>query len=246
MNLSKKISLLILFCFGVSFSIAQQQKKENPGDRYRVVHWGIDDGLTDGTYNLAMLKDVSGFLWVGSRNGLNRFDGSKFKHYLPDKNKPGNIVGTYINNLIEDSLHNIWIGTNKGLSRYDIKADTFRNFLANDDLIVEPKARIIPIWATRNEVYCMEPDSTITSYDIHSFAKKTLGSLSGENTSGEQTNIHIRHSVFDARSNSIWMLYGPNNSPDAGLLQVSLSNGKSNHYSWPCYLNIPGHGHYSE
>jgi len=116
-------NLILFFLSSVCFvqsTFAQEQ--------YRAVRWGMNEGLSIDANNV-MLKDVNGFLWIGSVHGLDRFDGSNFKNYSPDKNKPGTIIGTSITGLIEDSLHNIWIGTEKGLSRYDIKADTFRNFV---------------------------------------------------------------------------------------------------------------------
>ncbi|HET7897164.1 MAG TPA: two-component regulator propeller domain-containing protein, partial [Flavisolibacter sp.] len=96
-------------------------------NQYRAVQWTENEGLSLGKKNV-MLKDVYGFLWIISPVGLNRFDGSTFKIFYPDKNTPGTIGGAYTFSLVEDSLHNIWIGTNKGVSRYDINTDTFQNF----------------------------------------------------------------------------------------------------------------------
>src|SRR6478672_2151018 len=96
-------------------------------DQYRAVQWTENEGLSLGKKN-RMLKDVNGFLWIISPVGLNRFDGSTFKIYTPDKNTAGTIAGSYGFSMVEDSLHNIWFGTNKGLSRYDIKTDLFKNF----------------------------------------------------------------------------------------------------------------------
>ena len=101
---------------------------------------------------IAMIKDINGFLWVGTSFGLNRFDGGRFKKYFADKTKKNKtIVGNVIEGLIEDSLHNIWIGTDKGLSCYDIKADSFRNI--SSDL---PETDIVPFWATKDEVFCWD------------------------------------------------------------------------------------------
>ena len=206
-------------------------------EKYRAVRWGMNEGLSVETNNV-MLKDVNGFLWIGSMHGLDRFDGNNFKNYSPDKNKPGTIIGTSITGLIEDSLHNIWIGTEKGLSRYDIKADTFRNFVLPANAV---NRDIVPIWATRDEVYCMETTSTITAYNIHSFTKKILVGLTTEYAGGGR----LIPPVFDAKSNSIWMLEGVFAQPGGGLFQVSLTDGKKNHYTWPCFKNISDHSHLS-
>ena len=80
---SKKILLFGIFFFVVVFSIAQQIENTNTRDRYRAVHWGLDEGLSQGEAN-SMIKDVNGLLWIGTQFGLNHFDGSSFKKYYAD------------------------------------------------------------------------------------------------------------------------------------------------------------------
>src|SRR5215203_1080653 len=135
-------------------SYSQSELTHLTHNNYRAVFWTELDGLSLARKNV-MLKDVNGFLWIISPIGLNRFDGSTFKIYFPDKNSSGKIGGSYTFSMVEDSLHNIWIGTNKGLSRYDIKADTFKNFLP-DTVSVTSVATVMPFWASRDAVYCLE------------------------------------------------------------------------------------------
>src|SRR4030095_4739704 len=93
-----------------------------------------------------------------------------------DKNKKGAINSEGIMGFVEDSLHNIWIGTKYELSRYDIRADTFTNFVKIIDSI-HTKRSAVPFWATRNQVYCMETDISIVSYNIHSLERRVLLTL---------------------------------------------------------------------
>jgi len=180
-----------------------------------------------------MIKDVNGSLWIGTGNGLNRFDGRKFKIFFHDPGNPSTICGGGILGLVEDSLHNIWVGTNGGLSRYDIRADTFTNFIssANNALL----NAIQPLWSTRNEVYCLEQlgqsDLQITMYNVHSFKKKNLLKLAPSD------KANVRYSLFDIATNSVWMLYGE--GLETGLLQISLTDGTKKNYSWPTYKNFP-------
>lgn len=224
-----------------SSSYSQSQLTHLTQNNYRAVFWTEVDGLSLPKKNV-MLKDINGFLWIISPVGLNRFDGSTFKMYHPDKNSSGKIGGSYTFSMVEDSLHNIWVGTNKGLSRYDIKADTFKNFLP-DTISVTSVASVMPFWSTRNEVYCFEAGYKIVTFDIHSFKKKILVIL--ENNLPQRNNINIPNSIYDSVSNSVWMLTGEYNSPTGGLMQVSLSDKKTVHYEWPCLHKDQKHAHYS-
>src|SRR4030095_13634747 len=215
MRLTITIIFLVQAVLTAGFCVAQENRQETSADKYRVVHWSTNDGVIRDNFNFPMLKDEDGFLWIGSENGLSRFDGNKFKHYLPDKNRSGSIIGKHIWSLIEDSLNHIWIGSEKGLSHYDAETETFRNFLVDTSLVVT-NVSIIPIWADRNEVYCVESGSLVTKYDIHSLTKKELGRISLEDIS--YNTFHISNSVFDPKSNSIWMLEGYLDQPDVGLL----------------------------
>jgi hypothetical protein len=184
MNLLRKFLMFSLLLLVVS-SLSAQEK-------YRSVHWGVDEGLAGDNHNV-MLKDLNGFLWIGTGNGLNRFDGNTFKNYVPDKNKPGSLIHADITNLIEDSLYNIWVGTGYGLSRYDIKADTFKNFLPT-----QPVYRfVIPFWATKDNVYCLEGGWTLTAYNIHSFKKTLLAEISPPEYVGGDDESY--HSFYDAK-----------------------------------------------
>src|SRR2546423_1018841 len=161
MHFSKKILFLLVIFSITNFCVAQEPGKKNV-ENYRAIHWDISDGLSQGVVT-SMLKDVNGFLWIATEAGLNRFDGSTFKNYFPNKSKSGTIINSKLHGLIEDSLHYIWIGTDKGLSRYDIKADTFTNFPSR----IEGKITV-PFWATKDEVFFWDyPESQLAAYNIH-------------------------------------------------------------------------------
>ena len=236
---SKYILLFIAFIFIIVTSAAQQIRNANEGDKYRAVHWGLDEGLSHGEV-YSMIKDVNGFLWIATPFGLNRFDGSNFKKYIGDKPKSTKtIIGDGITSLKEDSLHNIWIGTNKGLSVYDIKSDSFRNISSES-----PGHSITPFWATRDEVFCWDyPEQQLAAYNINSFAKRTLVKITQADTVGFA--VSDQYAIFNAGSNSIWLEKGYSGA-NGGLLQISLADGKRKVFDWPCFRKIPTHSHFSE
>ncbi len=126
----KLFLLNLIICLAGITSVAQ---KVNKPDQYRAVLWTSQEGLNTDDVNV-MLKDAKGFLWIGSFAGeLTRFDGARFKTFMPDPKKPGAINAGGVTAFVEDSLHNIWMATESGLSRYDIQTDLFTNFLGEID-----------------------------------------------------------------------------------------------------------------
>lgn len=224
---------LFFICFLNFLTVSAQ-------DQYRAVHWDREDGLSNGLVT-CMLKDAKGFLWIATEGGLDRFDGNSFKNYSADKNNRHTIIDNSVKKLIEDSLHNIWVGTPKGMSRYDIQADTFSHFFPDPAL---PEKDVLPFAATGRQVYCIESFSLITVYDARTLQRKILLKLtSADNV---YNGMGVLYTIFDPRSNSIWMLEGEYAKPGGGLYQISMNTGERKHYAWPCYRNIPGHTHWSE
>lgn len=89
-------------------------------------HFTEKDGLSD-LHVQCLLRDRQGFLWVGTANGLNRYDGYRFHHYLPDSRRPTHTISNAcVYDLKADSSGLIWIATADGLNRYDPKTERFR------------------------------------------------------------------------------------------------------------------------
>lgn len=87
-------------------------------------HYTTKEGLSNGYIN-TFLQDSRGFMWVGTSNGLNRFDGISFKTYYFNPKDSTSLPGSAVNAMIEDKLGNIWIMTNNGVCIYDRQRDKF-------------------------------------------------------------------------------------------------------------------------
>ncbi len=77
----------------------------------------------------ALLRDSDGFLWIGTEEGLNRFNGYTFKVLRKDTANPRSLSGNNIRALLEDPDGNLWIGTDNGLNRLNPKTGVFTRFL---------------------------------------------------------------------------------------------------------------------
>lgn len=87
-------------------------------------------------------------MWLGSEDGLNKFDGFKFTHYKHDSNNKNSITDSYIQDLLEDKAGNLWVATSGGLDRYDREKNVFIHYKNGDatydinDIFQDSKGRI--------------------------------------------------------------------------------------------------------
>jgi two-component sensor histidine kinase/ligand-binding sensor domain-containing protein len=87
-----------------------------------------DDGLPSNAIT-KIIQDDRGFLWLGTYNGLVRYDGYNFKIFLPEKDNPNSISSHSVRSLYVDSKGFIWVGTSDGLNKYDWKTEKFYRYV---------------------------------------------------------------------------------------------------------------------
>ncbi|MBI3140170.1 MAG: GAF domain-containing protein [Sphingobacteriales bacterium] len=125
------------------------------------------NGLSDNRIT-CFYKDRKGFMWIGTKNGLNRYDGHSFKIFRPGSGN--SISNEVINDIEEDREGRIWVATMEGLNFYDpvqnkwglIMPDTKESAL---DL---PNFIVWDIWFDQNGLLWIASDVfEFTSYDIH-------------------------------------------------------------------------------
>lgn len=81
----------------------------------------------------AIVEDADGFLWVGTQNGLSRWDGYRFRTYQPNPSQPRSLPDNWVTALHRDGKGQLWIGTSAGgLARYDVQEDQFINYRVGD------------------------------------------------------------------------------------------------------------------
>lgn len=87
-------------------------------------HYQADDGLAHNSVT-SIIQDKKGLIWIGTRGGLNRFDGYTFKTYKNEKNKFGTIGNNIITTIVEEKNGMLWIGTGRGIFKYDPYKEVF-------------------------------------------------------------------------------------------------------------------------
>ncbi len=92
-------------------------------------HVSMADGLSQVTVN-DILQDTTGFLWFGTQDGLNCYDGYNFKVFKPNRQDSTSISSNNITKLFQDSYGNIWVGTvGGGLNLFDPLTQSFKHFM---------------------------------------------------------------------------------------------------------------------
>jgi ligand-binding sensor domain-containing protein/signal transduction histidine kinase len=127
-NHQRHISGFLLFLSFLLFQIRLDAQEEF----IKFKHLTLNEGLSHSNVQ-CILRDRRGFMWFGTEDGLNRYDGTTFKIYRHDPADPRSLSCNMISTLIEDKRGNLWIGTvGGGLNRYDRNNDDFIYFPIQD------------------------------------------------------------------------------------------------------------------
>lgn len=97
-----------------------------------------------------ILQDKIGFLWFGTYNGLDRYDGLEFKSFRHIPGDSSSLTNGFVQCIFEDKSNNLWIGTTNGLDKYDRLNETFTHF--------KPFKNIAPLEWNKNNVHSITGD----------------------------------------------------------------------------------------
>ncbi|MBZ4188311.1 hybrid sensor histidine kinase/response regulator transcription factor [Niabella beijingensis] len=182
-----------------------------------------EHGLSQNTV-LTVAQDDAGFIWMGTRYGLNRYDGYRFKVYTNDPADSTSISNNYINTICYHPATGLWIGTEKGLNRFNPQKNRFERIPLGDnvatsapviDWIISDKDRI---WVgSFNGLY------VLTDPGKNRFTRADrLGILS------KQENKRVRRLFKDSRG-FLWIA----GDSQSGPLRINLTSGRYEKKSFP-------------
>ena len=114
--LVKRARIFLLAVFLLSLGKAGAQP-------YYFTHYQVDEGLSHNSA-MSIVQDGEGFMWFGTKDGLNRFDGYSFKVFRHDPDDTSSIGNNFVQSLYEQDGE-LWVGTQKGLYKYDPRKEHF-------------------------------------------------------------------------------------------------------------------------
>jgi two-component system, sensor histidine kinase and response regulator len=172
-----------------------------PAEKLNFTHITTDEGLSLSTVT-SILQDSKGFMWFGTYDGLNKYDGYDFTIYRHDPNDPSSLVSNQIKSLYEDNEGNLWITTFSGIARYDYDKDRFINYNTRNgynldkldtwNILKDSKGNF---WLSTNDNGLVLYDETKNTATVYNAAPGKKGAL--------QSNI-IRQVFEDSRGN-LWV-----------------------------------------
>lgn len=118
-------NLFICICLLPIFLMGQDQS-------IKFKHLTLEDGLSQSSIT-SILKDSQGFMWFGTEDGLNRYDGSSFTVYQNIPNDTSSISNSYIYTIVEEEDGFLWIGTKNGLNHYNPDTEKFTRYSTNSN-----------------------------------------------------------------------------------------------------------------
>lgn len=123
-TISQALIVLCTLVLHTSLIIAQTGQFE---------HLTTRNGLTQNHIN-CIFQDNEGFIWIGTFNGLSRYDGYKFKNYYNEVQNKRSLSHQSVNVIFQDKNNNMWIGTENGLNRFNRKTNDFSRYYLSSDV----------------------------------------------------------------------------------------------------------------
>jgi ligand-binding sensor domain-containing protein/serine phosphatase RsbU (regulator of sigma subunit) len=172
------------------------------GQLLNVKHFTIEDGMSQ-TSVQCLMQDQKGFLWIGTQDGLNKYDGYSFLRFKYDPSDTTTISNNYIHCIYEDNKNNIWVGTNSGLNKFDAEKQIFIRYLRDD---ADPNT--IP----EDEIYAIYQDK---KGFIWLKTERFLSRLNPENGKFRHyehfndifsfISVDAKFSIFEDHKNQLWV-----------------------------------------
>ncbi len=191
---------------------------------YNIYHLGSEQGLSEGNI-YTILQDRAGFMWFGTRDGLNRFDGYEMVVYRHNPEDPHSISFSYIYSLYEDKQGILWIGTRQGLNRLDPLSGRFSHH--SDSGKGLDQTAIWGIVEHAGQLWIATEGAGLNRFDPKTESFESFVNKPGDETS--LSNNSIRTMFLDVDGNTLFL-----GTYDGALESMRLDQpGHFTHYADP-------------
>ena len=133
---------------------------------YMFKHYGVESGLSQSTV-YTIMQDRTGFIWIGTKSGLNRFDGTSFKTYRAGTDSHS-LGSDFVTALYEDADGKIWVGTDMGVWIYDPMTDSFGRFDMRCGNGIQVSNNVNVITGSHGRIYIAANEQGVFCYDTRS------------------------------------------------------------------------------
>jgi ligand-binding sensor domain-containing protein/signal transduction histidine kinase len=152
----KRIIGLLLFSLLLFTSGYSQQ--------YNFTNYSINGGLSQSVVN-CLFQDSKGYIWIGTQNGLNRFNGESFDVYSYSPADSFSISNNWIYAIAEDSAGNIWVGTKGGLNKYVRNENRFQRIIYQTGYAYDVTQYTYDIFCLKNGNVIINTPPMVSVYD---------------------------------------------------------------------------------
>lgn len=209
-------------CFVLLFAFFAGNAFGQAGDPVKFSQISTMDGLSQGSVN-CILKDKYGFMWFGTQDGLNKFDGYSFTVYRNKPGNPGSIPDNQVRCMYEDDQGNLWIGTlGGGLCYYDRDKDIFirlKDLGIHSAEIINPA--ILNIFGDRSGNLWVGTFHNLLLIDRKN---KKIRQFQADPADSQSLSNAVVQSVFEDSQNNLWV------GTNKGLNLLNREKGTFTHF----------------
>lgn len=176
----------------------------------------IENGLSQATAE-TIIQDSKGYIWIGTNDGLNRYNGSEIK--VLKSNDKNSIISNYITALVEDKNGNLWVGTDQGVSKVNLDDYTIKNYRYYENNKNTPYSSILSFYLDKEGSIYMGSNCGVYLYNEEDDDFKKILGLK------DDLGYKNVYSINEDKNNNLWI------GTDRGLYKLSLKTKKVTNYT---------------
>ncbi|PLX18101.1 MAG: hypothetical protein C0597_06525 [Marinilabiliales bacterium] len=172
------------------------------GQVLTVDHFTIENGLSQTSVN-CLIQDSRGFLWIGTQDGLNKYDGYTFKVFKNDPSDTNSLSNNFVNCIYEDNNGNVWIGTNYGLNKYNTYTKEFIHYHPDlDNLNALREEAIYSVYQDKGGYIWIKTENYLSRLNTKS---NKFRHYEHYNDVFNFIPVNAKYSIFEDHKNQLWV-----------------------------------------